>query len=340
MIETAGEPLKVQERSSSQGPLRAGRGNARGPRRALRHPGRARPAGAAAGEAAAGPAGRPGRGRDRPGQGRFPGLGPAHRRPAAAARPHRTRAARRRAGGHRHRVRRRGPRRSRAAHRPRNRRRDRRPFRPDLDRGLRRLRARIRVHGGGEPAAGSAPPQLAAHRSPRRFRGAGRQLFGRVPAPFPGRLAADRAHQRQDVGPGPGAARPGRPRPPGAVPSGPGCSHARRRASRGVAAIAEQPRSLRPTRHRAGTGCRQDVTPRTPDRFAGPSEPDPGPRPAWPLRPGRLRRRRAGPGLAAPGQPPRRQRPRRGRHRDRRRRAQGPGRRGPGPRRHRGAVGH
>ena len=32
-----------------------------------------------------------------------------------------------------------------------HRRRDRRPHRPDLDRGLRRLRPRFRLHGGGEP---------------------------------------------------------------------------------------------------------------------------------------------------------------------------------------------
>ncbi len=55
--------------------------------------------------------------------------------------------------------------------------------------------------------------------------------------------------------------------------------------------------------------------------------------------PGRLRRRCAGPGLAAPGQPARGQRRLGRRHRNRRRRAQGPGRRGPGPGRRRGAVG-
>ncbi len=75
------------------------------------------------------------------------------------------------------------------------------------------------------------------------------------------------------------------------------------------------------------------------DRFARAAEPDPGPRPPRPLRPGRLRRRRAGPGLAAPGQPPGRERAVGRRGGDRRRRAHGAGRRGPGPRRRRGAVG-
>ena len=45
------------------------------------------------------------------------------------------------------------------------------------------------------------------------------------PRRSPGRLAADRPHRRQDVGPGPGAARPGRPRPPGPVPRRPGRRH-------------------------------------------------------------------------------------------------------------------
>ena len=88
------------------------------------------------------------------------------------------------------------------------------------------------------------------------------------------------------------------------------------RAVRDVVTLApERPAQDRSPRSRAGGGVRPA------DRLTGPAEPDPGPRPLRPLRPGCLRRRRAGPGLAAPGQPPGRERAVGRRGGDRRRRA-------------------
>ena len=195
-------------------------------------------------------------------------------------------------GGHRHRVRRRGPRRSGTAHRPGNGRRDRSPYRPGLDRGLRRLRAGLRLHGGGEPGAGSAAPQLAAHRRPRRIGGAGRQLFGRVPAQVPGRLAADRPHRGQHVGPRPGPS-PRWPAPATGSSSAPSAMWSPWRRSRSVRAR-QLPRTV-PAQEPA-SGLRI-VSPGLQSLIQdlgrhGHSAP------------GRLRRRCAGPGLAAPGQPP------------------------------------
>ena len=142
----------------SEGPVRAGGGNPGGARRALRDPGRARPAGTAPGERRC-RASRTFWPRPRPSWSRrirrqLPGGSPRScceldlTAPApAGGRP----------GGHRHRVRRRGPRRSGGADRPRSRRRDRRPYRPDLDCGLRRLRPGLRLHGGGEPGRWKCP---------------------------------------------------------------------------------------------------------------------------------------------------------------------------------------
>ena len=107
------------------------------------------------------------------------------------------------------------------------------------------------------------------------------------------------------------------------------------RAVREVVTVAPEPQLRGGSRRwrRSGTSFRSaDCFPRT-------AEPDPGSRPARPLRPGRLRRRCAGPGLAAPGQPAGGQRALGRRHRNRGRRAQGAGGRGPGPGRRRGAVG-
>ena len=73
----------------------------------------------------------------------------------------------------------------------------------------------------------------------------------------------------------------------------------------------------------AAPGCRpRNLQFRPADRFTRAAEPDPGPRPARPLRPGCLRRRCAGPCLAAPGQPAGGQRSLGRRHRNRGRRTQ------------------